>query len=310
MSSTRGKTSTELAEPVAAFASYLDVEKGASKATIDAYLRDLNQFDAFLSSKSKSLASPGAVDKACVRGFLADLHRRGLKKSSIARKISSLKTFYNFLMRRKLVQSSPLAGMSGPKQEKWAPKALNADQAIALMEAKIDPDPKGLRDLALAELVYGSGLRISEALDLDVLDIDPGAGFLKVTGKGNKERIAPLTQNAIKRIKAYLRQRSAFVKDLSEPALFLGVRGSRLNRVEAGRIIKNLAKIAGLPEGVHPHVLRHSFATHLLESGMDLREVQELLGHANLSTTQRYTKISLQNAMQVYDQAHPRAKKK
>ena len=310
MSSTSGKNDSNAPKPVRDFAVYLDVEKGLSGATLDAYLRDLDQFEKFLSSKSKTLADPADITRREVRGFMAELHRRALKKSSVARKISSLKTFFNYLLRQKEISSSPLAGMSGPKVEKWAPKAMNADQAIALMEAKVDPDPKGLRDIALAELIYGSGLRVSEALGLNVLDIDPGAGFLRIAGKGGKERIAPLTQNAIKRIKSYLRQRNALVKDFSEQALFLGMRGGRLNRVEAGRIIKNLAALAGLPEGVHPHVLRHSFATHLLDSGMDLREVQELLGHSSLQTTQRYTKVTLQKAMQTYDKAHPRAKKK
>lgn len=176
-----------------------------------------------------------------------------------------------------------------------------------MMEVAVTPDPEGLRDIALAELLYGSGLRISEAIGLDLNDLD--SDVIRVVGKGSKERMVPLSGAAIKRIRRYIEQRHAFLKDdYSEQALFLSVRaGKRLDRRQANRVIAKLAKLAGLPKDVHPHMLRHSFATHMLEAGADLRSVQELLGHENLTTTQRYTHLDMQHIMQVYDQAHPRS---
>jgi len=200
-----------------------------------------------------------------------------------------------------------MAGIRNPKQEKRHPQVLNVDQAISVMEVALEPDPEGLRDIALAEVLYGSGLRISEAIGLDLNDLD--SDVIRVLGKGSKERIVPLSEAAMVRIRRYLEQRHAFIKDdYSEQALFLSVRaGKRLDRRQANRIIAKLGRLAGLPKDLHPHMLRHSFATHMLEAGADLRSVQELLGHENLTTTQRYTHLDMQHVMQVYDQAHPRA---
>lgn len=210
-------------------------------------------------------------------------------------------------MRHKIIVKDPTAGIRNPKQEKRHPQLLNVDQAVSMMEVAVTPDPEGLRDIALAELLYGSGLRISEAIGLDLNDLD--SDVIRVVGKGSKERMVPLSGAAIKRIRRYIEQRHAFLKDdYSEQALFLSVRaGKRLDRRQANRVIAKLAKLAGLPKDVHPHMLRHSFATHMLEAGADLRSVQELLGHENLTTTQRYTHLDMQHIMQVYDQAHPRS---
>ena len=235
------------------------------------------------------------------------MHRQGLAKSSVGRKLSSLRAYFKFLAKHKVVAKDPMVGVRNPKQEVRHPQFLNVDQAVTMMEAAIEPDPEGLRDLALAEVLYGSGLRISEALGLDLNDVD--SDVIRVTGKGSKERIVPLSDAAVERLRRYVEQRHALLgDDYTEQALFLGVRnGRRLSRGQANRVIAKLARLAGLPKDVHPHMLRHSFATHMLEAGADLRSVQELLGHENLTTTQRYTHLDMQRIMQVYDQAHPRA---
>lgn len=288
---------------------HLSAEKGYSDATLAAYGRDLAQFAAFLGGRGLSLDRPEDIQKDHVRGFLATLHRAGTGKSSMSRKLSSLRGFFTFLRRLGAVSTSPLAGMSNPKQDKRHPQALNVDQALALLETQLAPDPEGLRDLALAELLYGAGLRISEALGLDMDDFDPSLGLLRIMGKGGKERLAPLGAKAMQRMARWLEQRGALARAASERALFLGLRGGRLDRREAQRIVHKLAALSGLPQRISPHTLRHSFATHMLQAGADLRTVQELLGHARLSTTQRYTHLNMQHLMQTYDKAHPRAKK-
>ncbi|MBI9080184.1 MAG: tyrosine recombinase XerC [Pseudodesulfovibrio sp.] len=294
-------------EFVLGFLAYLSVEKGYSDATIRSYGTDLEQFEHHLKDKKRSLEKPERVTRDHVRGFLADMHRRQLSKTSMGRKLSSLRAYFKYLLRHKVIGKSPMAGIRNPKQESRHPQFLNVDQVVAMLEIALDPDPEGLRDLALAEVLYGSGLRISEAIGLDLNDLD--SDVIRVVGKGSKERMVPLSDASIQRIRRYMEQRHAFLKDdYSEQALFLSVRaGKRLDRRQANRIVAKLGKLAGLPKDVHPHMLRHSFATHMLEAGADLRSVQELLGHKNLTTTQRYTHLDMQHIMQVYDQAHPRA---
>ena len=307
MSSTSGAIEPNLAEVCRGFLGYLRVEKGYSEATIGSYETDLFLFQEFLASRGVDIGAPETVTKDHVRGFLAEMHRRGLAKSSMGRRLSSLRTFFKFLARQQMIAKSPMAGVCNPKPEKRHPRALNVDQAVAVMETNLPADHVGARDLALAELLYGSGLRISEALELDVDDVETGSGVVRVLGKGSKERIAPLSDAAKMRLQRYLGQRQAFGPAPEEQALFLGVRGKRLQRRQANRIVEELATLAGLPQHVHPHMLRHSFATHMLEGGADLRSVQELLGHERLSTTQRYTHLNLQQIMNVYDRAHPLA---
>lgn len=310
MSSTGGKTADKSPPALLSrWIAHLGAEKGYSEATLAAYGRDIMQFAEYLRERGVSLDDPEMVSKDSVRGFLATLHRAGTRKSSMSRKLSSLRGFFAFLRRVGAVSTSPLTGMANPKQDKRHPQALNVDQALALLDTQIDPDPEGLRDLALAELLYGAGLRVSEALGLDVEDFDPSLGLLRVMGKGGKERLAPLGTKAMQRMALWLGQRGALARDARERALFLGLRGRRLDRREAQRIVQKLAGLSGLPQRISPHTLRHSFATHMLEAGADLRTVQELLGHARLSTTQRYTHLNLQHLMQTYDKAHPRAAK-
>lgn len=304
-----------LPEPAAGFLATLAVQKGYSPATLAAYGEDLHQFETYLRAHGQSLAAPQDVTREQVRGFLAELHRCRTAKTSMGRKLSTLRGLFRYLRRKKTVIGDPMAGVSNPKPEKRTPRALNVDQAIALVTPhpgahSADGTKEACRDLALAELLYGSGLRVSEAVGLDLDDIDLAQGIVRVYGKGSKERIDPLSDASRERMREYLQRRSEFCPALTERALFLGSRGARLNRRQAARIIDTLAKEAGLPQHAHPHMLRHSFATHLLESGADLRSVQELLGHARLTTTQRYTHLELARLMQVYDQAHPRAVEK
>jgi len=305
MSSTGEKTNH--GELVRGFLAYLSVEKGYSDATVRSYSTDLEQFADYLKRVKGNIEKPERLNRDHVRGYLADMHRTRLTKTSMGRKLSSLRAFFKYLQKHKVIAKSPAAGIHNPKQEKRHPQVLNVDQAVMMMEAAIEPDPEGLRDLALAELLYGSGLRISEAIGLDLNDVD--SDVIRVVGKGSKERIVPLSDASVKRIRRYMEQRHALLgDDYSEQALFLNVRkGKRLDRRQANRIVAKLARIAGLPKDVHPHMLRHSFATHMLEAGADLRSVQELLGHENLTTTQRYTHLDMQRIMQVYDQAHPLA---
>lgn len=298
-----------LPEACLGFLGYLEIEKGYSPATVRAYAADLDQFALFLAARGKSIADFAAITREDATGFLAQLHRAQEKRSSMARKLSTLRTFFRFLLRQHLVSQSPLAGLRNPRQERRQPRALNVDQAAALMDAPARPGPEGVRDLALAELLYGSGLRVSEALSLTVDDVRADRGFVRVRGKGSKDRLAPLSEASRLRLRDYLAERDRLHPDASDLTLFLGARGGALSRREALRIIERLAASAGLNQGVHPHTLRHSFATHMLEAGADLRSVQEMLGHAKLSTTERYTHLDMRRIMQVYDAAHPHSDK-
>lgn len=298
-----------LPEILQTFLAYLDVQRKVSLNTLEAYGRDLSQFETYLNKLELSLASPENIQKSHLRSYLSQLHLLKLNKRTIGRKLSSIRTFFRYCLQKKLISKDPSAGLNNPKAEQYHPKVLNIDQVLSLLEAKLNPNPKNLRDLSLAEILYGSGLRISETLNLNLQDIDLGKSIIKVYGKGNKERLVPISDMGKKRLLRYLEQRDAFNPAPNEQAFFLGIKGKRLQRRQACRIIERLSKIAALPQNISPHVLRHSFATHMLESGADLRTVQELLGHARLSTTQRYTHITLGRISQIYDQTHPKSNK-
>ena len=305
----------ELPDIVGAFLGRLSVEKGRSDATVASYGRDIAQFEAFLRTRGRTLDRPAEIGRAEISSFAAEMHRRGLKKTSMGRKLSSLRALFNFLRRQGLVEQNPAKLLRNPKVETRHPKTLNVDQAFALVEAQSEGKdrPERLRDRALVELLYGSGLRISEALGLtlnDVAGLTEQAATLVVRGKGDKERLAPLTEPCRQAIREYLGVRGHFVSPgKSGQTLFLGVKGGPLTARQAQRIVARLAQEGGLPQSVSPHVLRHAYATHLLEGEADLRTVQELLGHERLSTTQRYTHLSLGKLMEVYDKAHPGAKR-
>ena len=307
---------------IKAFLTWMAVQKGASEATQKAYAVDLGQLAEFLRSQGVSLGQPQAVTRRHIQAFLAWLFRKGDAKSSMARKLAAARSFFRFQQRGGRVTENVAALVRNPRQEKRHPRTLNVDETFALLDSTKGPAGDGgpvcgsaeeerilCRDLALVELLYGSGLRISEALGLDVDDVQLASRVLRVMGKGLKERLSPLSDTSHESLKRWLEERPLFVQP-EEPALFVGTRGGRLNRREAARIVERLCQRAGLTFTVSPHSLRHSFATHLLEAGADMRSVQELLGHERLTTTQRYTQVSLESLVQTYDHAHPRALKK
>lgn len=306
MSSTAAKDKL-LPEPVQVFLTYLDVEKRSSQATLRSYEKDLCQFEEFLEERRRSLGSPDKVDSDLIRSWLTRLHGQKLAKSTMSRKLSSLRSFFKYMLRHRFIASDPMTGIRNPKQEVRHPRALNVDQAVSIMDSHPGSEPEDKRDIALVELLYGSGLRVSEAIELNLFDADTSSGIVRVSGKGGKERLSPLSDTARKAIDEYFAVRSELGPTLEEQALFVGNRGGRINRRQVNRILARMAEQAGVYGGVHPHMLRHSFASHMLQSGADMRSVQELLGHEHLSTTQRYTHLNLRQIMNVYDKAHPMA---
>ena len=304
---------------VGAFLVWMEVQKGASPATLKAYGSDLAQLAEFLRGQDADLGKPETVTKRHIQAYLAWLFRLGDAKSSMARKLAATRSYFRFQQRSGAVTENVAAQVRNPRQEKRHPRALNVDETFALLDTEQKPgQPRAesaeaerllCRDLALAELLYGSGLRISEALSLDMDDVQLASRVLRVMGKGSRQRLAPLSDTSCDSLKSWLDERPLMALP-DEPALFVGSRGSRLNRREAARIVERLCRRAGLDFTVSPHSLRHSFATHLLTAGADLRSVQELLGHSRLTTTQRYTQVSLEHLMEAYDKAHPKATKK
>jgi len=298
------------------FIRYLSLEKNASPHTCRCYKKDLEGFEDFLKSSGMYLSPLGGVeiekaDRMAIRKYVSFLHRRN-KKSSIARKISTLRSFFKYLTREQVVASNPAKSVSTPKVEKTLPTTLTVDEAFRLMESpKRIPGKSSeaskencLRDRAILELLYSSGLRVSElvGLNLDQLNLD--LGVARVMGKGRKERIVPVGVKAIEALKAYLEERGV---SRGEDPIFVNSFGGRLTTRSVGRLIKKYTRHSGIFRKVSPHSLRHTFATHLLDAGADIREIQEMLGHSSLSTTQRYTHVSLGRLMEVYDKAHPRS---
>ncbi len=297
---------TEKYDFIQQFIHYLSSEKNASPHTCRCYQRDLEEFESFL-KKSGTYLSPSGdpdmakVDRIAIRKYLSFLHRRN-KKSSIARKVSALRSFFKYLVREKLVPSNPAKNVSTPKIEKSLPTALTVDEAFRLMESPAEKSR--FRDRAILELLYSSGIRVGELVGLNMNQLDLDLGIVKVMGKGRKERIVPVGMKAVEALKAYLTERG----DLGdEEPIFINHRGGRLTARSVGRLVKKYTKRSGIFRKISPHSLRHTFATHLLDAGADIREIQEMLGHVSLSTTQRYTHLSLGKLMEVYDKAHPRS---
>ncbi len=299
------------------FIRYLSTEKNASPHTCRCYQRDLREFENFLKSQDDTLSPAGEpemekVDRIVIRKYLSLLHRKN-KKSSIARKISTLRSFFRYLVREKLVSSNPAKAVSTPKVEKTLPTTLTVDEAFRLMESpdRFPEKPSDayakdrvLRNRAILELLYSSGLRVGELVGLNLKHLDLHLGIVRVMGKGRKERIVPIGNEAMEALKAYLGRRGD--PEVGKP-LFVNLRGGRLTSRSVGRLIKKYTRSSGIVRKVSPHSLRHSFATHLLDAGADIREIQEMLGHASLSTTQRYIHVSPGKLMEVYDKAHPRS---
>jgi integrase/recombinase XerC len=286
------------------FIAYLRNERHLSPHTERSYLSDLEQLADFLGN-----AGPAQIDHQTLRRFLAHLMNRKVKKSSIARKLSSIRAFFKYLNREGILTSNPARLVSTPRREKRLPPVLTADDAQRLMEAPggmaPEQDEAVLRDRAVLETLYSTGVRASELAGINRDDIKRDDRLIRVRGKGRKERIIPIGRPALNAIDAYLERKS---RGRENPAVFTGPGGKRLTVRTVQRILENYRKKLGLQQKASPHTLRHSFATHLLESGADLRAIQELLGHVSLSTTQRYTHLNLDSLMETYDKAHPRAR--
>ncbi|MFN3713754.1 MAG: tyrosine recombinase XerC [Alcanivoracaceae bacterium] len=300
---------TSLREPLEAFARHIGSERRLSPHTLSNYCRDLQQAAVLL--QQRGLSSWSAVTQHEVRALVTLWHRGGTGGSSIQRKLSSLRTFYHFLLREGLATDNPAEGIRAPKTAKRLPKTLDQEQVGHLLDSSGDnDDPLNHRDQAMMELIYSSGLRLAELVSLNVDTIDFRDGEMTVVGKGSKARVLPVGAPAIAAVRHWLRSRALLVKNPEEKALFVNIHGRRVGTRTVQQRLAKAAQARGLDQHLHPHMLRHSFATHMLEASGDLRAVQELLGHANLSTTQVYTHLDFQHLASVYDGAHPRAQRK
>ena len=292
------------------FLAYLEFERNLARNTLDAYRGDLLQFGAFLADRGGGAIEAGRAD---VADFLADLATGGKERAAcspatISRKTACLRSFYRHLRREELIDDDPTASLSPPAKSRKLPQVLSYAEAKKLLEGAKGTDPIALRDRALLEVMYGCGLRASEAIGLEVTDVDLRRGFVRPHGKGSKERVVPLGREAAATVTRYLRSgRRELVGERPETKLFVNFRGGALTRQGLYKIIQRHAKAAGLDGKMSPHTLRHSFATHLLSGGCDLRSVQEMLGHADVATTQLYTHLSRERIKEVYFKAHPRA---
>jgi tyrosine recombinase XerC len=297
-------------ESIAVFKSWLENEKGYSDHTISGYCRDLTEFSSTFANEKK----PSEVDNNDIRKFVSSLHIKN-NGATVSRKLSALRTFFRFLIREGKITDNPLTGISGPKSGRSIPVFLTVDEVFSLLESPNSTDPFRGRDRAILEVLYSTGVRVAELVSRDMEDLDFESEMLRVTGKGNKERIVPVGRPAVEAIMAWLPERENIINKAKakgpqdgHEAMFINGRGGRLTTRSVERFVAKYAARAGLRQAVTPHALRHSFATHLLEMGADLRSVQELLGHASLSSTQRYTHLTLDHLSEVYDKAHPLAK--
>jgi len=296
----------------AAAQSYLAAlrQRNASPNTITAYRKDLAKFIAY--AEKTRTAQLESIDHLWIRGFLGHLYETGLSKSSVARALAALRSLYRWLAREGRVGQNPAALVATPRLPKKLPRVPTLEEVNAVFErAASNGEEAGFaeRDALILELLYGCGIRNSELVGIDLQDIRQSGGVILVRGKGRKERLVPFGEGVAQALKRYFPSRQrVLVGKRSSPALLLNQRGGRLTTRSVGRIVKRLAVAGGLSPDVHPHTLRHAFGTHMLEEGADLRAIQELLGHERLSTTQRYTQLSVKHVMQVYDQTHPRAK--
>lgn len=283
------------------FIDFLTAEQGVSLHTLRAYSRDLDEFSSFLDMKPKD------IDYLDIRSYIASLHHRKLKKSSISRKLAAVRSFFKYLHREGYVKKNPAKLVSSPKVPKTLPRFLDIDETFSLMDTPEGDTFRPTRDKAMLELLYSSGLRVSELTSLDVVDLDMKESIVRVKGKGRKERIVPIGSKAMEALQNYLPERISLKK--KSPALFLNNRGGRLTQRSVRRILVNYSRMINLKGDVGPHTLRHTFATHLLHEGADLRSIQELLGHSSLSTTQKYTHVDIRHLTEVYDKAHPMSRK-
>lgn len=306
----------QLADQIEKFIEYLRSQKAYSNHTIRNYRIDLRQFFDFLVEKQRLMGKgevppvSESIDFLVIREYLGNLYGR-YKRTTISRKLSAVRSFFHFLERMGLSTGNPAADISTPKQGKYIPAYLPVDEMFRLLEGPDREKPLGSRDRAILEVLYSCGIRVSELAGLDLSSIDFDQRLVRVLGKGNKERIIPIGRKALGAVENYIEATRSLRRkaqgDIQDGPLFMNFRGGRLTTRSIGRIIKKYGRQCGLMTEISPHSLRHSFATHLLDGGADLRSVQELLGHASLSATQKYTHVSLDRLMEVYDKAHPRS---
>ena len=301
-----------------AFLKFLALNRDASAHTVRAYESDLSQFLDFTAAASgvtRDELDPARLDRGALRAFLAGLHRRGQSRATAARKLAAVRTFLRYLRREGAIDDNPGALVATPKLDVRMPAHLSEGEMTALLSAPVGDTPLGRRDRAILELFYASGLRLSELADLDLDDVNLSARMVRVLGKGRKERLVPFNTSAARAIREYLKDREVLLRDApviagsrrrSDP-LFVNYRGGRLTVRSVDRLVRRYVAATSVRLGISPHALRHSFATHLLQRGADLRAIQELLGHARLSTTQRYTHVNAAQLLEVYRKAHPRA---
>ncbi len=300
------------------FLRHLEHGVNASPLTVRCYSTDLRQFEHFAgggAARARRLAIT-SVDHLVVRSYLSHLHDRGISRATVARKLASLRSFFRYMARQGLMSRNPAAMVSTPKLDRRLPHPMPQNEVELLLESAFGSDPRDDRDRAILELLYATGIRVGEMVRADVGDLDfsgvSGDGMLRVYGKGRKERLVPIGSKAVAALRRYLGSRGHLVPDRPAPArdrdaLFLNARGGRLTDRSVRRILDARLQRAALARDVSPHSLRHSFATHMLDAGADLRSIQELLGHASLSTTQKYTRVTTSQLLDVYNRAHPRA---
>jgi integrase/recombinase XerC len=313
-----------------AFLKFLALNRNVSRHTLRAYDSDLSQFIGHASAAAgvpRAELEPAALDRAAIRAYLATLHAAGQTRASAARKLAAIRTFLRYLRREEIIDDDPGAQVSTPKREVRMPAHLSEAEMVRLIESPSGGDPLGRRDHAILELFYASGLRLSELAGLDLDDVNLSSRMVRVLGKGGKQRLVPFNTSAASAVRAYLQDRHRMIagpakagrdKTDASPAkagrhprrepLFVNYRGGRLTVRSIDRLVRRYAAVASSRDGISPHALRHSFATHLLQRGADLRAIQELLGHSRLSTTQRYTHVNAAQLLEVYRKAHPRAK--
>jgi integrase/recombinase XerD len=295
------------------FLNYLTVEKGFPPNTIAAYRNDLNQLAGFIeeeAAKRGSIPPWASFDRQSMLSYLLDLRQRNYAATTIARKVAAVRSFFKFMVAEGLIKANPIQDVRSPKIGRSLPKPISFSQVRRLIEqpGKLST-PEAKRDRAMLELLYASGMRVSELVSLNLGDVDLEGGYVRCLGKGNKERVIPIYEQAVLAVKEYIEEtRPQLMRNDDEKALFLNPRGERLTRQGFWQKLKGYAKSANLESEVTPHTLRHSFATHMLSGGADLRSVQELLGHANISTTQVYTHLTTEHIRRTYEQSHPRAK--
>ncbi len=300
-------------EAIDSFLDYLAVEKGFSDNTIFAYRNDLHQLAGFVeeeAAKRGTIPPWAAFDREAMMSYLLDLKGRGYAATTVARKVAAIKSFFGFMVAEGMLKHNPTEDVASTKVGKSLPKPISIAQVHRLLEqpAKLST-PEAKRDKAMLELLYATGMRVSELVSLNLADLDTEGGYVRCFGKGHKERLIPIYERAVRAVKEYLTDtRPHLTHNSEEKAVFLNRRGERLTRQGLWQILKGYAKSAELGVEITPHTLRHSFATHMLSGGADLRSVQELLGHANISTTQVYTHLTTEHIRRAYEKSHPRAK--